>query len=141
MSSWVAYAIMVSLGSTLLHASSKMMKGIVDPMIASMIAGIFFIIIPVFMFVWNKEPVAFYSISVKGWFWAVLYGLAVALANVAVIFMYKSGAPMSIAVPLTRTAVMCLAVFVGLLFFAESLTAIKMLGIVFSIFGLVLMSL
>lgn len=56
------------------------------------------------------------------------------------IYMYKSEAPLSLAVPIVRMGAAVIAATVGILFFQERILAIHMLGIALSIVAVILMT-
>jgi uncharacterized membrane protein len=77
----------------------------------------------------------------NGILFAVLAGVSIGVANFAAFGVYKTGMPVSIAVPLTRTAVAMGAVVLGIILFSETLTLVNVAGIGLSLVSIYLMTL
>ena len=69
---------------------------------------------------------------------AVFSGLCLVVIDISIITMYRRGAPVSLGMPLVRVMVAILTVAIGLTIFHESLTLVKVLGIVLGCAGIAL---
>ncbi|HOO82072.1 MAG TPA: EamA family transporter [Alphaproteobacteria bacterium] len=137
---WLVYALVVIAGGLGIHSFSKLAKSYIDPVYTFLLAGgVFFTIsILTFLIMGGREHIA--QTPTKGIILALCTGVAMTAANFGVFLMYKAGAPMSVAMPLTRTSTAILAVLFGVFFFAEKLTLVNMTGVVFAVIGIVLIT-
>lgn len=126
---WLVYALIVIAGGMGIHGFSKLAKPYIDPVSAFFWAGGVFFIVSTLTFFLAGGHAHIAQTPPKGIIFALCAGAAMALANLGVLLMYKAGAPMSLAMPLTRTSTMILAVLVGAVFFAEKLTFVNLAGV------------
>lgn len=78
------------------------------------------------------------KVSPSGIFYSVLTGLCVGLGTVAFFLLFQKGGPLT-AVPGILAAGMAVTVLAGVLFLGESLSLSRLLGVAFSMAGLVLL--
>ena len=76
------------------------------------------------------------KITNKGLIYSILAGLIIGVANIAILAMYHYKAPLSVAVPITRTGGMLLTVVLGILLFSEILTIKQVIGIILGIISI-----
>lgn len=139
---WLVYAFIVIFGAAGMHVFSKLAKGVIHPIAATMIAsGVFFCVALVF-FLFSSEAKAQVSSLGFGAVWpAVLMGLSMSALNIALFYVYHAGAPLSVAVPFIRVSAAVLGVIIGLLFFAEKLSLMHSVGVGLALLGVVVMAL
>ncbi len=137
---WLVYTLVVITGGVGIHAFSKLAKPYIDPIYTFLLAGgVFFAIsIVTFLMVGGREHIA--QTPTKGIVFALCAGVATAVANLGVFLMYKAGAPMSVAMPITRTSTAVLAVLLGFFLFAEKLTFVNLTGVAFAVAAIVLIA-
>ncbi len=135
---WFVYAIILISGGVGIHLFSKLSRDLIHPSYAIFISsGVYFIAASIYFFsTGGREYIM--ETSGKGLLIASLAGVCVAAANMALFYMYKSGAPISVALPATRMVTIVLAVIIGIFFFAEKLSLLKLLGIACSIVAITL---
>jgi uncharacterized membrane protein len=141
MSSWIIYAFIVMVGAVGIHLFSKLSMAYVDPLFLIVIMSAMFFLAALVVYAVSENKLDVSSIPLKGWGFSVLAGLCIAGANIAVIYMYKHQAPISLALPLTRVGGAMLAVLAGVLIFAEGLTVVKSAGIGLALVSIILMTL
>jgi uncharacterized membrane protein len=137
---WLPSAIIVVLGGLGLHVFSRFAKDFPDPYFAGLIAhGVAFLVVLLIYFLFSDFNLS-YKISNQDYMFAIMTGVCIGLANLFVMVMYKQNAPISIAMPATRLTVIVAGVLVGVFVFSESLTYLKILGIVMSVVSIVLLT-
>ena len=138
---WGLYCGLTVLGALGIHFFAKLSGQAGDPLLAMFFAHIVATVsIGVVYFLGKNTESNISSINIKIFIWMLLMGFCIALANCAVLYMYKHHAPISIAVPVTRTAVALLSVLLGVLFFSEVLSPIKLGGFVLSLVSIYMMT-
>ena len=71
--------------------------------------------------------------------WAVLIcGISLVIVDISVVVMYRKGAPVSLGMPLVRILLAVFTATIGILFFNEALTLIKVIGIALGCIGIYL---
>src|SRR5205809_1735873 len=81
---------------------------------------------------WNQTS------SASGVFWSVLTGICVGAGTILFFVLFQKGGPLS-AVPMVLAGGAALMAVVGILFFKESVSAPRLLGIVLALVGLYLL--
>ena len=138
--SWGFYAALVVIGSVGIHFFAKVSNQIASPLFAMFIASSASAILIGIIYFFTKDSEKTNDLSTKALVFMLLMGVCLALANCAVIYMYKYNAAISVAVPVTRTAVAFFAVLLGYLFFSETLSAMKIGGFILSILSIYMMT-
>ena len=125
-------------GMLLYHLSQKSISGNMNPFHATMIAyavGILVCAVAGFSYSGNKSFVN----SFKASNWAVFaMGVGAAAIEVGFMIAYRSGWRISVAAIATNVAATAILIPIGILIFKEHLTTRSVLGIVFCVFGLLL---
>lgn len=71
---------------------------------------------------------------------AAMAGFSVALLDVAFIFMFRTGVPVTVAMPAFRIIAILLSAIIGIIFLHESVTPLKILGIMLACFAAYLLT-
>lgn len=133
---WFALMVTTSIG---FHIFSRYARdGIEILPFAVMLNGAAFTISLLLYFCFQKAGAP--TLNSNGILFALLAGISIGVANFAAFGVYKSGIPVSIAVPLTRTAVALGAVVLGIILFSEKLSLMNLAGITLSIVSIVLLT-
>lgn len=69
---------------------------------------------------------------------AICAGCSYVGVDVAIVKMYQNGAPISLAMPIVRAGLAMSSAIIGVLFFMETLTWLKIIGVLLTVFGIVL---
>jgi transporter family protein len=83
---------------------------------------------------WNQNS------SAPGVFWSVLTGICVGVGTIFFFVLFQKGGPLS-AVPMILAGGAALMAVVGILFFKEPVSILRLLGVVLAIAGLLLLRL
>ncbi|MCB1591012.1 MAG: EamA family transporter [Alphaproteobacteria bacterium] len=135
---WSIFTALVVVSATGIHFFSKLAKDTVDPMIALVITtGAAFAVSLCFLPAAQDGLVKSLTFS-KGPVLYTLVGLCIALAHLGIFFMFKAGAPMSLATPIARFFPAVLAVILGVAFFNEALKPTQIAGLVLAVIAVVL---
>ena len=70
----------------------------------------------------------------------ILAGLFAGVAEIFYLLMYSKNAPLSIGLPLVMSGTIIVAVFLGIIFLKEDLNAVKFIGILITIIGLIVLT-
>ncbi len=138
--SWGLFAGLMVIGSVGIHLFTKLSSQDVNPLLSIFIAHIVATILIGFLYFIFKQGNDIKSIETKSFIWILLIGLSIAIANFSVIYMYKYGAPMSTAIPITRTAVSLFAVVIGIIFFLETVSLVQFAGFILSLVSIYMMT-
>ncbi len=76
----------------------------------------------------------------KAVIYSMIAGIIIGVINIAIFYMYRAGAPISVALPVTRIGVVVLAIIAGFVIFSETLSPTKMVGIALSFLSIFLMT-
>lgn len=60
---------------------------------------------------------------------AVISGIGFAIVDISIVYMYRKGAPIGLSMALTRIGAALIMAMIGVLFFAEQLDLMKIMGI------------
>ena len=139
MSEWFWYAIAAAMLYGLHQVFTKLaaerigdgLGGFVVEMTATLIIAIYLAYLK-FLSEW-KQPV-----TTRGVFYSVLTGLCVGSGTVAFFLLFQKGGPLS-AVPMVLAGGAALMAIIGILFFKEPASLIRISGIAFSLIGLFLL--
>ena len=140
---WLFYVALLIAGSTLFHIFSKFSNTKADPILGFVVMqGAAFLAALFIFFIYRllkPENLMFANFELSSLHFAIMAGIAIGLTNCAVFLMYNAAAPISIAVPLTRTGVVVGAVMAGLILFGETLGWVRSAGILLAVFSSYLM--
>lgn len=139
MSEWFWYAIAAAILYGLHQVFTKLASerigdgvgGFIVELTAALIIAIYLIYLKFFS-EW-KQPM-----TTRGVFYSVLTGLCVGAGTVAFFLLFQKGGPLS-AVPMVLAGGAAIMAVVGILFFQEPATLIRVSGIVLSLLGLFLL--
>jgi transporter family protein len=139
MSEWFWYAIAAAVLYGLHQVFTKLaserigdgLGGFVVELTAALIIAVYLVYLKFFS-EW-KQP-----ITTRGVFYSVLTGLCVGAGTVAFFLLFQKGGPLS-AVPMVLAGGAAIMAVVGILFFKEPATLIRVSGIVLSLLGLFLL--
>ena len=79
-------------------------------------------------------------ISSQGLIWAVIAGICVGAAEIFFFFMFKSGGNLAIGSPLVNVVAVLFAAGIGILALGESLTPLKIVGVILALLGIVILT-
>lgn len=131
---WLVYASIIIVSSSAFHVFSKFAENKIDPSVAVLfVQGAGFLASIALFFLFNHGTGKEMNIQTSGIIFAIISGTVISFSNFAVFAMYNAGAPMSIAVPLTRTAVVICSVIFGILLFRENIDLTRSIGILLGI--------
>jgi bacterial/archaeal transporter family protein len=139
MSEWFWYAIAAAVLYGLHQVFTRLaserigngLGGFVVELTAALIIAVYLVYLKFFS-EW-KQP-----ITARGVFYSVLTGLCVGAGTVAFFLLFQKGGPLS-AVPMVLAGGAAIMAVVGILFFKEPATLIRVSGIVLSLLGLFLL--
>ncbi len=138
-SPWIPSAIIVILGGIGLHIFSRYTKDFPDPYLAGLVAhGVAFVVVTLLFIMFSNFDAAA-QVTPKAWMYVILTGVCIGIANLFVIIMYKQGAPVSTALPITRMTVIVGGGILGLFLFSEVLTYYKAAGMFLTIVSIYLL--
>jgi bacterial/archaeal transporter family protein len=139
MSEWFWYAIAAAILYGLHQVFTKLaserigdgLGGFIVELTAALIIALYLVYLK-FISEW-KQPV-----TTRGVFYSVLTGLCVGAGTVAFFLLFQKGGPLSV-VPMVLAGGAALMAIIGILFFREPATLIRLSGIVLSLLGLFLL--
>ena len=138
---WLFFAAVIIAGGLMVHLFSRLARGEIDVFYANLTAMTASLIVSFIAYTIFSEQGSIANASIKGVALSALVGVSSAIATIGIFAMYRAGAPMSVAVPLTRSGVATISILFGVFLLAEKLTALNMAGVVLSIVAIILMSL
>ena len=139
MQSWKVFAVLYTLGATGYAIGAKFSGGRVSPLLGALIMTAVSLAIIIGFFIYTKVYGGHFTYNRYGVEAAIFAGFSIALADIALFFMYARGADLSVAGVMAEVISVGLIVLVGLFFFKEALTFTKAAGLLLSIIGLVLL--
>ncbi|MFK7839616.1 MAG: EamA family transporter [Bdellovibrionales bacterium] len=137
---WSVYACLVVFGATGIHFFSKLAKDSIDPVVAltfTMLAGL---ILSLCFLPFAKSSFVDALSHTRGILFYALVGVSIVIANLGIFWMFQAGAPMSVATPIVRSAPAIFAIFLGVLFFQETLKMHHILGLLLAASGFFLLT-
>jgi uncharacterized membrane protein len=137
MTSWKIFAVLYTLGATGYAIGAKFSGGRISPLLGALIMTAVSLTIIIGFFIYTKIYGGHFTYNRYGVEAAIFAGASIALADIALFFMYARGAQLSIAGVLTEVISIAVIVLVGILFLKEPLTLPKALGLIFSAIGVI----
>ncbi len=129
---WSFFTALVVVAATGIHFFSQLAKDTIDPIIALVITtGTAFLLSLCFLPMAQEGLVKNINFG-KGPVLYMLVGLCIMLAHLGIFYMFKAGAPMSLATPIARFLPAVLAVILGVFYFHETLKMTQILGLILS---------
>jgi len=138
---WLFYTSIVVIGATGIHFFSKLAKGTMDPLVGLVFTtGTAFVLALMFL-PFAKDPlVKSFTTYNKGILLYALVGLCITIAHLGIFYMFRAGAPISIATPLARFVPAFLAVLLGAFFFHETLKTTQIAGLVLAVIAVIMVT-
>jgi len=133
------FAILLTILSNIFyHLCQKSISNDINPILSLMVTYITAIIVCLIILpLYNKE--INFSHSIKELNWAnFTLGIAIVGLELGFLLAYRAGWNISIAALVSNVAVAIFLIPIGICFFKEGLTIVNILGIIFSIVGLIL---
>ena len=137
MDSWKTFAVLYTLGATGYAIGAKLSGGKISPLLGALIMTTCSLVIIIGFYVVYRIYGNQFTYNRFGVEAAIFAGGSIALADIALFFMYARGAQLSIAGVVTEVISIAVIVVVGILFLKEPLSITKALGLVFSVIGIV----
>ena len=137
MQSWKIFAVLYTLGVTGYAIGAKFSGGRISPLLGVLIMTVCSLLIIISFLIYTKIYGGQFTYNRYGVEAAIFAGASIAIADIALFFMYARGAELSIAGVVTEVISIAVIVLVGILFLKEPLTLPKMLGLVFSAIGII----
>ena len=131
------FAVLYTLGATGYAIAAKFSSGRISPLLGAMIMTACSLIIIAGFIVFNRIYGVQFTYNRYGVEAAIFAGVAIALADISLFFMYARGAQLSIAGVLTEVISIAVIALVGLILLKEPLTVSKVLGLIFSAIGVI----
>ncbi len=137
MQSWKIFAVLYTLGAAGYAIGAKISGGRISPLLGALIMTACSLLIIVGLFIYYKIYGSTFTYNRYGVEAAVFAGVSIALADIALFFMYSRGADLSIAGVAAEVISIAIIVLVGLVVFKETVTFPKAVGLTFSAIGLI----
>lgn len=133
---WLTLALLSTAGGFLFNVFIKLSNQRIPEILAAVILQATALMIIVFCWVFTKSsPIEVTPTNKMGIVYAATAGIVIGITNFLIIKMYHMNAPLSAVIPFKLVAGTLLALAIGVLFFQESLTLKKALGVSFSLAG------
>ncbi|MBI5456609.1 EamA family transporter [Candidatus Kaiserbacteria bacterium] len=139
MQSWKIFAVLYTLGITGYALAAKFSGGKISPLFGAMLMTACSLSIITCFFLWYRVHGGEFTYTRYGVAAAALAGISIALADIALFFMYARGAQLSVAALLTEVISIAVVTLIGLLLLKEPFSWTKGLGILFSAIGILLL--
>ena len=136
---WLIYACILISSAVGIHVFSKLSKGLIDPVFAMAMTGVLYVLTAGVTFFLSDWRGFIEQTSLRGLAFGGLVALSIVVANFAVIFMYRSDAPISVAMPVTRFSAALIAVLIGVFIWREPFSLQKAMGFGLAVFGIFLL--
>lgn len=137
---WLFFTGIVIFGAAGIHIFSKMGKGYLDPNVSLVYAtGAAFLVSLAFL-PFAADGAVKGSFGNKGIVLSCLVGACITIAHFGIFYMYKAGAPITIAMPLVRFAPVALAVIAGFFMFGETLKMQHICGLALALLAVVFLT-
>lgn len=135
---WYYYTSIVVLAATGIHFFSKLAKDTLDPVVALVVTMASALTFSIILWLFSQNTGEKAIVINKGTLMYIMVGLCITVAHAGIFYMFKAGAPISLATPIARFIPAILAVFLGVLFFGESLKPAQILGLVMAAAAVIL---
>ena len=139
MQSWKVFAILYALGNAGYAVAAKLTGGRISPLLGVFVMTVSALAVGMLILLWYRIYEGELTYTKYGLVAAAIAGVAVAISDLAIFFMYNRGAQLSIAGILSEVASVAVIALVGILVLREPLTLTKILGITFSAIGIILL--
>jgi len=135
---WQLYCALLSFGAAIYGIAMRFVGGETHPSFFGMVFnGISSIILSVLfvLYALSGNPI---ELTWAAFLIAACGGIGLIGVDLSIIAMYKAGAPVSLGMPIIRVSVSLATAAIGILFFYEDLTTLKIIGIFLSSIGIFL---
>ena len=129
---WQAFAVLYKLGITAYAIGAKLAAGKISTALGAFVmtaCSLSVIAVALIYFHFNNTQFTFNRYGLAA---AAFAGIAIAVADIALFFMYARGAELSVAAALTEVIAVALIALVGFILLKEPLTLTKALGLLFA---------
>lgn len=139
MQSWKLFAILYTLGTAGYAIGAKLTGGKISPLLGVIIMTASALAVSLCIHAWYRlsEGHLYYTRSGIGA--ALFAGASIAVADLAIFFMYSRGAQLSVAGVFTEVVAIAIIAFVGILLLKEPFSVTKATGFLFSALGILLL--
>ncbi|MBK66639.1 MAG: hypothetical protein CMP22_00735 [Rickettsiales bacterium] len=135
---WWVFCIVLTLSATTFGILMKYLGEEVSPNLVGIIFTTTSIIILLSICYFEYGFSNFENMSKASVIYAICAGLSYVGVDMAIIFMYRNQAPISLAMPVVRAGLALCTAIIGVIFFAEDLSLFKTLGVLLTVIGIVL---
>lgn len=135
---WSFFTAMVVVCATGIHFFSQMAKNTVDPVIALVITTGSAFLLSLCLLPAAQDGLVKNLNFGKGPVLYMLVGACITFAHLGIFYMFKAGAPMSLATPIARFLPAILAVILGVVVFHETLKPLQIAGLALAVVAVVL---
>lgn len=139
MQSWKTFAVLYTLGITGYALAAKFSGGRISPIFGALLMTACSLGLISIFFFWYRIHGGEFTYTRYGVAAAVIAGASIALADIALFFMYARGAELSVAALLTEIISIAVVTLIGLFLLKEPFSWTKGLGILFSALGIILL--
>lgn len=142
---WIWPAVLSIFAVLVFNVFVKFTDGEISKVYGIVLIQVAAVVPPLVLFLFYKsgwgatESGTLFNATSKGVLLSLLAGIAIGIANIAIINMYHLKAPLSLAVPFTRVGGTVLAVIAGIVLFSEILTVKQILGICLGALSIILL--
>lgn len=137
---WLAFALLAAVGYGVYNFFSRLSGEKVNPVLGVLLVyGVSLLVALVYLLVY-KFTGGKLEVQKSGLIFPILAGLFTGVAEIAYLYMYNRGTPLNIGNPLVVGGTVVLATVLGTIILKEPLTLLKVIGILLTLSGLVILS-
>lgn len=138
--SWMVYAAIMMVGSAVFNICLKYSDGHIEPVVGAFLLQLAATVLATFLLIgYQAQSDTRIVWTMPGVTFSVVAGLVIMIVNYSAFAMFNQGAPLSVAVPLIKTATVLITVAAGFVLFREQFTWEKLTGIVLCLSGIYLL--
>ncbi|TSC85899.1 MAG: hypothetical protein G01um10148_807 [Parcubacteria group bacterium Gr01-1014_8] len=139
MQSWKIFAVLYTLGTAGYAIGAKLTGEKISPLLAVIIMTSSALAVSLCLLFFYRLYDGHLTYTRYGIGAALFAGASIAIADLAIFFMYSRGAQLSVAGILTEVVAIAIVAFVGIIFLKEPLSITKAVGFLFSAIGIILL--
>ena len=139
MQSWKIFAVLYTLGTAGYAIGAKLTGGRISPLLAVVIMTTAALTVSICLLFFYRFYDGQFTYTRYGIGAALFAGISIAVADLAIFFMYSRGAQLSTAGVLTEVIAIAVIAFVGIVLLREPFSLTKALGFLFSATGVMLL--
>ncbi|HEY1096641.1 MAG TPA: EamA family transporter [Alphaproteobacteria bacterium] len=136
--SWLAWCLVVIVSSVNYQTSMKIFSGRLPIFVYTTIASVSMLVISLIALAMTYKPDDLAALNQKNVLLALWLGIACFMIEFGFYFLYKNNAPISLARMITLAGSAIILLLIGILFFKERLTLNQIIGMLFSMLGLIM---